>query len=78
MKMVCTALIPTSDERGLVCDWLREIPCCTYNVIGTTVVATYQEDVTPNQSDYFWGLIHMFEQYPEHSIDTNVGKGEGT
>lgn len=74
-KVVASAHIPNEDERSLICEWLQQTDGCTYNVIGTTVVASYAKDDTPNNSDIYWGLVHMFEQYPDHSIDHHAGRG---
>lgn len=67
-KVVCSALVADANERDLICEWLRNTEGCSYNVIGHTVTATYPA-LTNDNSDTYWGLVHMFEQYKEHSIE---------
>lgn len=68
-KLVCTALVKDDDERRLICDWLHQTDGCSYNVVGKTIMATYVKEDTPNNSDIYWGIVHMFEQYQDHSVD---------
>lgn len=72
-KLVCSATISNSNERDLICEWLRGTEGCSYSVIGHTVMATYP-GVNKDNSDVYWGIVHMFEQYQEHSI-THSAKG---
>lgn len=66
-KVVCTATIADAGERDLICEWLRKTPNCSYSVVGKTVTANYPA-LNKENSDVYWGLVHMFEHYAEHSV----------
>lgn len=65
-KLICSATIPSIDERNLICEWLRDLRGCTHTVIGNTISLTYKDN--DEEKEVLWSLIDMFEQYPEHSI----------
>lgn len=69
-KLICSATIPNDDERSLICEWLRSTTNCSHTVFGLTVTATYPA-LNKDNSDVYWGLVHMFEQYSEHTIETH-------
>lgn len=69
-KLICSAMISDENERDLICEWLRKTDGCTHTVIGQTVTATYPQ-LNRDNSDVYWGIVHMFEQYEEHSIETH-------
>lgn len=75
MKVTCSAHIPDSNERDLLCEWLRDIEGCTHNVIGTTIIATYSNESVSN--DVYWCLVRLFEQYEEHNIHHSAQGGGG-
>lgn len=75
MKLVCSAHIPDDNERDLVCGWLRDTDGCDYDIFGTTVTAAYTPTKAPDSSNIYRGLIRLFEQYPDHSINQHAGKG---
>lgn len=75
-KAECSAYIPNDDERDLICEWLKDTEGCSYHVVGKTIIATYTQPDSPNNSDIYWGFIHIFEQYQDHSITHNA-KGGG-
>lgn len=69
-KLECWAEIPEETERKVVMAWVRASDFVGYSEIGSRVSVSWEEK--PNDLDsssHYWGIIHFFEQYPEHYIN---------
>lgn len=70
MKLVCSARIENEQERRAIMSWVRVVANGGFSELGDKVSLTYignNED--PENSSRWWGIIHVFEQYPEHTIE---------
>lgn len=68
-KIECWANIPDEQERKAVMAWVRASNFSGYSEIGEKVSVTYEDTPDdPDNDSKRWGVIHFFEQYPEHGI----------
>lgn len=68
-RIELSAVIENDQERKAVMAWVRASNFHSYSEVGNKVSVTYMEDPDdPESSSKKWGVIHFFEQYPEHSI----------
>lgn len=68
-KLVCSARIENESERKAVMAWVRQAANGGYSEVGETVTMTYISQDDQEESSRWWGIIHFFEYYPEHSIE---------
>lgn len=72
-KVECWAEIPNDVERQSVMSWVRSANFRSFSEIGDRVSVTYESSPTDSDSNSkYWGVIHFFEQYPNHSIATST------
>lgn len=72
MALVCSAVIENDQERRAIMAWVRSSNPTSYSEIEKTVSMTFDGDPKdPDYSGKYWGIIHVFEQYPDHSIQSN-------
>lgn len=68
-KLECSAIITKDEERKAVMAWVRASNFSSYAEIGNKVTVTYEYDPSDQEAtSKKWGVIHFFEQYPEHTI----------
>lgn len=68
-KLVCSARIENENERKAVMAWVRQVANGGYSEIEDRVTMTYISVNDQEESGRWWGIIHFFEHYPEHSIE---------
>lgn len=69
-KVICSAIIERDPERQAIIAWVRCVANGGFSEIGNKVSMTYIEQPDdPDNSSRKWGIIHTFEQYPEHAIE---------
>lgn len=68
-QLECWTNIPNEEERRAVMAWVRSSDFESYSEIGDKVSVTWKEKPNnPETNSHYWGIIHFFEQYPEHAI----------
>lgn len=68
-KLQCSAVIPNDQERKAIMAWVKSSKAQTYEEKDQTVSLTYEPDENdPEASSTWWGIVHVFEQYADHSI----------
>lgn len=68
-KLQCSAVISDDQDRKAIMAWVRASKAQAYGEKDQTVSLTYELDENdPEASSTWWGIIHVFEQYAEHSI----------
>ncbi len=69
-KVMCSAKIPNQQERKAIMSWVRSVANGGYSEVGDSVYMTYEQQTEDSDSSgRWWGIIHVFEQYPEHSVE---------
>lgn len=69
-KLECSAVIENKQERRAIMAWIKSSKAESYSEVGNTVSITYKPAKDdPEASSTWWGMIHVFEQYPEHTIN---------
>jgi len=70
MRLECSARIPNEEERRAVMMWVRMVANVGYSEVEDTVRLIYEGDPASDDGQY-WGIIHTFENYAEHTITSN-------
>lgn len=68
-KLNCTMRVENDQERKAMMAWVRCVANCGYSEVGSTIYLTYQGDPATDDGRY-WGIVHTFETYPEHTINS--------
>lgn len=68
-RLECWAEIHDEEERESIVSWVKSGGFKGYSVNGPRVSVCYEGDPNdPEENSKRWGLIHLFEGYPEHGI----------
>lgn len=73
MKLICSATVSDQSERQALLSWVRTVANGGYSEFGTTVTVVCNLEDTEEGDKAARGVIRVFENYPEHSIERREG-----